>query len=337
MANDPHTVFNSLIGRRLSGELSPEEEKLFQDLVSQNPDLKTQLSAFEKIWDSVDGLVEQQEYDVDAEWRSFSKKIPDLAEKSLPSAKGRSLLFYTYRIAAVLLVGLLFSFAWIYLTQRVGTTQVVAKAEPMEILLEDGTKVWLNRDSKLRYKKQFSEHSREITLSGEGWFDVARDTSRPFVIDAGLAMVEVLGTSFNVNAYKENPSVEITVESGIVAVSAKKEQEEQIVLRAGNSGSYNSQSQELILRPTYDPNSLSWKTRELYFEDSPLSEVVSVIARVYNVEIEVSREDLAACPITVSFNEQSLEAVLKVLEMTLDLDISRSGDSIILDGEACVE
>lgn len=322
-----------MLGRKLAGELNREEEELFLKIVSEHPELKSKLDELGKIWEGVEGLADQQAYDVDAEWQTFSKKIPELQ----PAGKARSLLFYTYRIAAVLVVGLFLSFALFYITQRAGTSLVAAKEEPMEILLEDGTRILLNRDSKVRYKKHFGEDTREISLIGEGWFDVAGDSSRPFVIDAGLAMVEVLGTSFNVNAYKENPRVEITVESGVVAVSAKKDQEEQIVLRAGNSGTYNSDSRELILIPSYDPNNISWKTRELFFEDSPLGEVARVIARVYNVEIIISSEYLAACPITVSFSNQGLEAVLKVLEMTLDLEISQSGDRIFLDGEACVE
>jgi len=135
-----------------------------------------------------------------------------------------------------------------------------ARLEPMEILLEDGTRVMLNRDSKIRYNKKFGTEAREISLRGEAWFDVARDTARPFLIDAGSAMVEVLGTSFNVNAYKENPIIEITVESGVVAVKAKQDLEEQIILRAGNSGSYNSSKHELKLQSDYNPNNFAWKT-----------------------------------------------------------------------------
>ena len=198
--------------------------------------------------------------------------------------------------------------------------------EPMEILLEDGTQVVLNRNSKIRYRKEFSAESREVSLTGEAWFDVARDTTRPFVIDAGRALVKVLGTSFNVNAYKENPTIEITVESGVVAVTTKEDMDDQMILRAGNSGTYNSNSRELSLVPSYNPNNLSWKTRNLYFEDTPLREVASLIGKVYNVSVVIPSEELGSCPITVTFSDQSLEAILNVLEVTLDLEISRSGN-----------
>ncbi len=335
--NDPHMVFNSLVNRRLSGELSPEELVRFQEALSKDPDLQLRFDELLKIWDSIDGVADQGKYDLDAEWNMLSSKIPDLDAEQPACAKGRSLLFYTYRIAAALLAGVIFSFAWIYATKIAGTQVMEAGMEPMEIRMDDGTQVLLNRYSKIRYKKQFESDIRKVSLAGEAWFDVARDSLRPFVIDAGRATVEVLGTSFNVNAYEENPIVEITVESGVVAVRAKEDLEEQIILRAGNSGSYNPSSHKLQLQTAYNPNNLSWKTRELFFEDSPLQEVADLIGKVYNVSIQIPKEELASCPITVSFSDQSLEAVLNVLELTLDLEITRSGELITLDGEACIE
>ena len=330
-------VFNSLLGRKLSGELTPGEQEQFNEALSREPDLKLQLEEFRKIWDSMDSVAEQQGYDLDAEWSALSGKMPDFHNEKVPGGKVRSLLYYTYRIAAALLAGVLLTFAWIYVNEIAGTQVMEAQLEPMEILLEDGTMVVLNRDSKIRYSKEFGSEAREVSLSGEAWFDVARDTSRPFVIDAGAALVEVLGTSFNVNAYKENPIVEITVESGVVAVKAKQDLEEQIILRAGNSGIYNSRKHELILESNYNPNNFAWKSRELFFEDTPLMEVADLIGKVYNVNVVIPRAELASCPITVSFSGQDLEAVLNVLEVTLDLEISRSGDVITLNGDACIE
>ncbi|MFO7669888.1 MAG: DUF4974 domain-containing protein, partial [Bacteroidales bacterium] len=129
----------------------------------------------------------------------------------------------------------------------------------------------------------------------------------------------------------------ITVESGVVSVSAKEDKDKQIILRAGNSGSYNSESHEMSLVPAYHPNNLSWKTRNLYFEDTPLREVAHLIGKVYNVSVVIPNEELGLCPITVTFSDQSLEAVLNVLEKTLDLQISRSGENITLDGTVCIE
>ena len=113
--------------------------------------------------------------------------------------------------------------------------------------------------------------------------------------------------------------------------------QEQIVLRAGNSGTYNHDNKELVLIPNSDPNNLSWKTRNLYFENTPLGEVAELVSRVYHTELVVVNPELASCPITVTFSDQSLESVLSVLEITLDLEITRNGSRIMLDGTGCIE
>ena len=326
---DLNRDFSSLVSRYLSGELPPDEHTWFEEELRGDPEKQALLDEYRKIWDSA---VPVQSYNLDAEWDLMQKKLPGFKTRST-----RSLLYYSYRIAAVLVLGLLLSFSLIYINRMVGMERVIADNEPVEVILEDGTEVIVNRNSSLRYSKKTDQKERKVYLSGEAWFDVTRDTTMPFVIDAGEAMVEVLGTSFNVNAYKDNPTVEITVESGLVAMSAKADQKDLIVMKAGSGGSYNKDHRELKLIPTSDPNSISWKTRELYFDASTLREVCTLVNRVYGANVVIMNEELASCTITVTFSDQTLEAILNVLELTLDLELTREGNEIKLDGEGCID
>ncbi|MEA3461037.1 MAG: FecR domain-containing protein [Bacteroidota bacterium] len=324
-----HRDFDQLLSGFLSGELSPDELSWFQEELRKDSAKKKLLDEYRLIWDAA---TPDHSYDLDAEWSLLKKKLPGFETGSRPS-----LLFYTYRIAAVLVVGLILAFSWIYVSRYMGMERVLAEDAPVEMMLEDGTRVIVNRHSRLSYTKSFNSEERKVSLSGEAWFEVARDTTMPFVIDAGAALVQVLGTSFNVNAYKENPTVDITVESGLVAMSAKEDDKDLIVMMAGSGGSYNKSQKELKLIPAADPNSISWKTRELYFEESTLQEVSELVNKVYDVNIIIMNQELASCPITVTFNDQTLEAILNVLELTLDLKVTQTGDEIRLDGDGCVE
>lgn len=326
---EKHSDFDRMLVSYLSGELGPEESARFREEIDRDPEKQQQLESYRRIWD---GAVPVATYDLDAEWTLLRKQLPDFYTKS-----GRSLRFYTYRIAAVLILGLVLGISWLYLNRVKDTVRVLAEDTPVEVILEDGTRVTLNRNSSFRYSDTFDQQERRVFLSGEAWFDVARDTSRPFVVDAGAALVEVLGTSFNVNAYRNNPAVEITVQSGMVALSSKADQQDQIVMKAGSGGTYNKSRKELKLIPSSDPNSISWMTRELVFNGSSLQEVCELINKVYGVRMIVLNQELASCPITVTFSDQSLESVLRVLELTLDLQISVDGKEITLDGEGCVE
>ena len=327
-----HTDFNHLITRYLSGELGPKELAGFQAELERDPGKQKLLDEYLKIWDSAETAPGGESYDLDREWGLMREKIP-----GFEGTRVRTLLYYSYRIAAVLVLGLVLTFSWFYLNPKAGLAKVVAENEPVELTLDDGTRVVVNRHSSLRYSKSFDQEERKIFLSGEAWFDVSRDTARPFVVDAGIALVEVLGTSFNVNAYKDNPVVEITVESGMVGLSAKQDSKDLIVMKAGSGGTYNKAERELKLIPSTDPNSISWRTRELFFEGSTLREVVDLVNNVYGVQIVITNRELASCPITVTFRNQTLEAILNVLELTLDLQISREGEEIRLDGQGCVE
>jgi len=335
---EKHRDFNQLVSKYLSGEILPDELSYFREELLKDPAKQELLDEYRLIWDS---SVPGQSYNLDEEWTQLQQKLPGFRAESDTGKAGRgivrSLGTYYYRIAAVLVLGVIFTFSLIYLSRMTGMIKVVAEEAPVEVRLEDGTGVIVNRNSTLRYRKKYDQEERKVYLSGEAWFDVARDSSIPFVIDAGEALVEVLGTSFNVSAYKDYPTVEITVESGLVAMSPKENQKDQIVMKAGSGGSYDKSQKELKLIPTSDPNSISWKTREFIFDTSTLLEVSSQLNKVYGANIVIMNPELADCTITVSFKEQTLDAILKVLEITLDLQISRYGDEIRLDGEGCAD
>ncbi len=337
---ETHKDFNNLITRKLSGELSPEQERDFQKLLRNDSERESLFQELQKIWNSAGSAVEGVQYNLDSEWDLMQDLIPNLKQESQvkqSEVKTRSLLYYTYRVAAVLLVGLIIGLGLTYGTRMLYNQQIIAWDQPVDVILEDGTLITINRDSRIRFKKKFASDERKVFLKGEAWFDVASDPASPFVIDAGSAIVEVLGTSFNVNAYRENPVVEITVESGVVTLTSKQEKQEQIVLKAGNSGKYNKERKELELIQSSDPNQISWKTRDLYFDGSSLQEVVDLINQVYDAHLIISNEALASCQITVTFKGQSLDAILNVLESTLDLEILQVGNQFRLEGSGCNE
>ena len=337
--DESNTDFNYLVTRYLSGEMSPEERSLFLEEVRQDKEKRKALDELQKIWDLVGKVPSREDHDLEREWTMMQEKLPGFkqgtGQTGTTGRPVRSLVYY--RIAAVLALGLLLAFAWIYATRFAGMERVTADNEPVEVTLDDGTDVLVNRHSRLRYSRSFDQTERKVYLSGEAWFDVTRDTTMPFIIDAGEALVEVLGTRFNVNAYKQNSSVEISVESGMVALSAKQDPDNQIIIKTGSGGAYHKSQKELKLIPTFEPNTISWKTKELFFDDTPLKEVTDLINSVYGVNIVIMNRELASCTITVTFRGQSIDAILNVLVTTLDLQVTRTGDEIRLDGQGCIE
>jgi len=331
---EEHSTFTDRLVRLLAGELSEQERADLMQEINTDQEKADLFRDYSLVWDRVGDASEAQDLDIEREWQLFSARWDGSGKDR---AKGRvlTLMQHVYRIAAVIVLGFMLFAGYRSIAYLSSTTRYLAGNEPELIILPDGSRITLNRGSVLRAFKKEGERIRQIRLEGEAFFEVARDTLHPFVIEAGGTVVEVLGTSFNVNAYRENDRVEVTVSSGIVAFSSKNESGTQVVLKAGNSGIYEQTERSFKLVQEADPNAIAWKTRKLVFNNSPLSDVLSRINQVYATNIRIDTPGLGSCPLTVSFDQQSLESVLTVLESTLNLTISRKGSDIIISGEGC--
>jgi ferric-dicitrate binding protein FerR (iron transport regulator) len=144
------------------------------------------------------------------------------------------------------------------------------------ISLPDGSSVTLNKNSQITYRSDFGKHDRNIALKGEAFFDVERDTLKPFVIAVNKATIEVLGTSFNVRAYDHLAEVEVIVKTGVVKLSVPDRKTE-VKLNAGQKGIYEKENQALHSGVNEDINFLSWNTQKIIFMESDLRTVIETL------------------------------------------------------------
>jgi transmembrane sensor len=327
---EQHIEFKDQIVRYLAGEMTVSEREQFEKIIQADQDKKAQLSEYRKIWEGVDQLAGRNKYDMDGEWNLLSDKI-DFGTEEKNDTRVRTLRSTVLRIAAMLVIGLIGVGGYYAGKQLLMYDKVAIETGTEMIELPDGTVVTLNSGSIVKYTKNESLAYRKVKLIGEAFFEVSRDTSRPFIIDAGPAQIEVLGTSFNVNAYPDNKKVEVTVHTGLVAMSEKNASDHQIMLSKGNTGIYSKEKEELNLIIAGNTNANAWKTRLLEFTDTPMKDVLDVLKHTYQADIILQDTDLSDYTITVSFNNQELDAVLTVLASTLDLTIKKEGEQIIID------
>ena len=326
-----NSEFRDQLVRYLAGEMAVEEREQFEQELHADPEKQQLHDEYVSIWQGVDRVAEQGKYDLDKEWEMFNEKV----DIDAPPSRRLSRRSFMMRIAAAFLIGLAGIAGWLILKDQASFEQVAVESGTRVVELEDGTVITLNSGSTLKYNLDHSSGARKVALTGEAFFEVARDTSRPFVIEAGSALVEVLGTSFNVNAYSENDFVEVTVETGLVSMAARSDQSRHIILNPGNAGIYDRSERKLDLITRSDPNAVAWKTREIVFSETNLGEAIRVISHVYQVDFKLGNASLATCPITVTFRDQELGAVLSVIASTLDLQVERENGVIVLMGEGC--
>lgn len=158
---------------------------------------------------------------------------------------------------------------------------VVPEKGEYQAILSDGTKVWINSDSKLEFPDRFRENIREVKLTGEAYFEVVADTKRPFYVQVGEAKVQVLGTAFNVSAYREDQQVEVALLRGKVGLDLPGNE---YVLAPGEIATWNKGDRQATLRKGDVESIVDWKTGRFNFEDMSLDKLTVKLARWYGVQ-----------------------------------------------------
>ncbi|NJN27617.1 MAG: DUF4974 domain-containing protein [Cyclobacteriaceae bacterium] len=202
------------------------------------------------------------------------------------------------------------------------------------ITLPDGTLVTLNKKSELLYPEYFDGSTRSVYLKGEAFFDVKKNTEKPFVIYSGNTKTSVLGTKFNLRAYSDEHEIRLTVLSGRVAFALADDKEKVIVEPGGMavlSGSFGAIRQGL----NADANFLSWKTKKLSFNQEKLPALIDALQRHYGVLISIDDDASKQCTFTGDFEETSLENALRIVAMATGTNIEHREGRYIIMGNGC--
>lgn len=354
-----------LIARKISNEATDEELAELDTSFKANPGLQYAFS----IIDEMKGP-SAQDY-------GFSEKEENnLVEKKLAQvemilqAKGKETqgrrsiirLGKTGWVAASLLLLIAFSIAGYFYTKGDHSqhiTQITPKTEgvyvadtPTSITLQDGTQVWLNSGSTLECAKDFNKRDRRVALSGEAYFDVKHDADKPFILQAGPFMkVRVLGTTFNVKAYPNDPYIETSLISGRIAVKLKDDKADPIILKPhekvtfyldDSAASENTQGKQAENPVNYHINAitpnpvdqhiseLSWMRGELAFNDISFMELAYDLERMYHVKIVFKEDMLKNYHLTGVFKAENLSEVLHALQVTTPFQYEISNQEVII-------
>jgi ferric-dicitrate binding protein FerR (iron transport regulator) len=185
-----------------------------------------------------------------------------------------------------------------------------------KVTLPDGSNVWLNHSSSLRYPAVFKGRSRDVELKGEGFFEVVRNSKVPFIVNAGELKIVALGTTFNVMAYPEENKIETSLIDGNVEIQKQGEgraSETIYKMKPTDLTIYNKENQEVTAKTISDNRYFSWKEGKLIFTNEPLEEVVKKLSRWFNVEIHMKDPELNGITLTATFVHETLPQVIELL------------------------
>ncbi|MEL7426475.1 MAG: FecR domain-containing protein [Bacteroidota bacterium] len=325
-AQNQHDYPSSLMLKYLSGNTTAAETAELEQWVLASPENKKQFIDFKKAW-ILSGIQAAAPIDVDAQWKQTTEQLFGGAKtRPLNKRKGRRRWLQVAAAVVVLVV----STALLYQQFRQPEAyfaQATTSSLPLD--LSDGSRVTLNQASSIRFLAESENGQRQVELQGDAFFDVARNEELPFVIQAQNVEVEVLGTSFYVDSREEQAEVQIMVESGRVAVRAAGQE---VILNANDQAVFDKASNTLRKQANTDEHYQALKSGELVFEDTPMEEAAFALSRYYNVNLVIGSEELKNCPITSTFKNKSLSAVLRILEASFGIQSREEDDRIVLTG-----
>ncbi len=289
----------------------------------------------EKVWRSLGNIEDEKHIDTDKAWNRVQSRISENHEEAdrpeISLFRRNSFL----RIAAAVLLILSFGAITVFVA-RSGrfSKEIIALSgndqRNLKIGLPDGSTIFLNRNSELRYRSDFGRFSRAVKLKGEAFFEIAPDTEKPFTIDAGKALVKVVGTSFSVLTENQNSEVEVFVRTGRVLLS-EKSGGKSIELDPGFIGKTEPGNIERSLNN--DPNYLAWNTGKLFYDGEKLGNVFSDLKKFYNMDIIADDPAINDLPWTSPIEYISQDKIILLICRSFNLSYSKDGETYHLSGK----
>lgn len=298
------------------------------DSSAKTENMTEEFEAYKETWDKLKEMQEIEQFDTDRAWNNLFSKIN---KDDVPESKGTVMNLNRNKVFAIAAsIAMLLGVTGILSYNNIFSTKSIFNAGTSAQLVElpDGTAVYLNSNSELSYNKAFVNNGvRQVSLKGEAFFDVARDESHPFIINANHSFIKVLGTSFNVNAKSNN--VEVVVKTGKVEVYNKNKSIEHVILLPGDKAVLDNTS-EISKSTNKKDNYLGWLDRKLVFKAMPLDEVITDLEDTYHTDININDTSIASLKITSTFDNDSLEDILQSIALTFDLNIVKEGKKYTL-------
>lgn len=215
--------------------------------------------------------------------------------------------------------------------QLIYNTLIIPKGGEYFLELSDGTKIWINSETTLKYPVQFVGDERNVELTGEAYFEVAHNENKPFYVLSGDQSIEVLGTQFNVSSYKDDEHIVTTLVEGKVNVYRTIASKENQILLPNQQSSMNKASGEITSKIVDPQNFIAWKSGAFYFQDQTFDSMVKVLSRWYDIDVFYENDNVRDIKFTGRFKRyDEFEKVIKLIEKTDEVKFKINGKTVII-------
>ena len=316
------------VSRYLSGEMDDAEEIAFREQIKTDADMQAEVDSLAPIWEMTDPekLHDPASVDTNKAWRHLSARISaDKEHKNMQHEKTFGFPDWM-KWAAVWFTAMVMSFTAYHLFRPEDPEPLISFSNPdsnvtFARFLNDGSIVYLSGNSEVSLGNDFAKNNRDVSLSGEAFFDVARDQDQPFTLNTGLVSIEVVGTSFYVNARKDDV-LEIYLQTGAVRAMVRSSGET-ILLKPGD---FLSVDKEQVQKTALNGWQVPLLGKPLHFHDEPFENILMVLSRKYNVGFTAS-EYLHERSMTLTLYGSSIETISEAVALSLGVEYEIKEDN----------
>lgn len=310
----------SLLLKYITGEVTENEKLQIDSWMRENSDNEKIVTQLALIYHAqkTQGRIEQR--DTDAAYKKVQSKI---------KRRGRRLLLQRITVAASLIIGLIgigsLLIQFLDLKERYAPSLITVYSNDnsrSQVTLPDGTEVHLNSRSVLTYPSYYEGKERKVTLQeGEAYFKVTPNADRPFIVNVSddKYKIKVLGTEFNLQAYKEDKTIRTTLVEGSVQIDVA-EKNTATVLKPSEKAVYSLNTGQLQIMPANTDRETDWMYDRLVFKQTPMKDVLASLSRFYNVEFDIKNNIIYSYTFTGTFEDKPLYQVLDYMKISSKID-----------------
>lgn len=333
-------LFYELVAREISGMATDAELGMLRAMIADHL-LEAEYAKIKSTWEAQLTSLKSYPYSMER----VRKQIVDGIRKTDPNFTMGAPVEETpvipwRRIISVAATVLLIVCAWVYyqaekIQESTGVTWLekqTAAGQNTTIHFTDGSKIVLNGASRIRFPESFEHDRREVFFSGEGYFEIAKNPDRPFVVHVGDYEVQVLGTVFNVDAYEPAHLLKVSLLEGKVRV---QDTAKETLLNPGEEVTINLHT-GLTEVDSFDPLQVTgWKDKVFVFEGEPLCQVLDMLSHRYGVDFHCQSKAIANCKINASFSNETVWTILEALKYAAGIEYTIRGNEVELTGKGC--
>lgn len=334
---DMDMINEELKAKFLAGECTEEELLQIKEWLKNSPQNKEEIFRMEKMSDKLKAQFMPKSQIRQAEERLMGCiKEQEAVQKAEQEAEQRAHVISLWRrAAAVAVVCVLCGMAWLYLSHnalRGMQMQLVMTGADNDttLVLPDGTKVWLNKLSALKYPKEFDSDNRVVEIEGEGYFEVTKNPHQPFIVESEVMSVKVLGTVFNFRIDKQQQRATVSLLEGKVKVVGNHD-EGTIELKPGQKACVDARLGNLTVSENDVYQDAMWHERKTAFSNANVSDIAKLLEKIYHIQVVVDPAiDQTNTYSGVIKEKETIDSVLDLLQNTLPIHYKVKGNRVYL-------